>query len=360
MSGYLKNRIKNIMFKKMLKKYIFIIIFTLVIISGAVSVSSVMFRFNESKQMEETLAGDAINRRLEGVFAAMNDFPGSAGKDLLFLHNLSSVQSLHKTDSRTISAALESDFKNFLKNNNQYKDLVFYRKNFNCVMRVSSNDEHSNDLCEEPPSIIANFLKESDPLSLGEVYISPLISYADISTRDEDRNIPVIVYITPANTDCSIVSIIDANYFLEEVRRLAREDESVFLLDGDGVYLANADRSQEKFSDGIGNFYKDFPDIQNNALLDTKLRSFETATKRFSFRRIYPTESNFAIYEGTNKVFGKERKDEYFWIMAVVSDKITKSFWQSNLLYILIITTIIIAHFSVAGSVIVVKRFYET
>lgn len=355
-----------------LRNHIFTIVLSLIVASTVISIVAVSFRFNEADRLRKALARDAISQRLDRSFTAMNDFPGSAGKDILFLHNLSSVQSLHGEPTRIMSPEIRNDFKNFLENNGAYQDLFFYKKNFNCVMRVSSK-QASNDLCEAPPPLIANVLAKAAPLSMGEVYISSLISYKDIYPDGED--IPIVAYVSPAcpvrsasdnnfnsknadnvfngaNTDCSIVSIVNANYFLEEMRRLARNDEPVFLLDGDGAYLANADRAKEKFSGGTGNFYTDFPDVPKGALDDTSVRWIETETKNFAFWRIYPTESNFAVYEGANKVLGKKHQDEYFWVMAAASDKPKASMWQRNLSYIAAIAAILITHLSVAGLVL--------
>ena len=51
------------------------------------------------------------------------------------------------------------------------------------------------------------------------------------------------------------------------------------------------------------------------------MRRFEYNDLIFSFRRIYPTEGDFAIHKGSEKVFGEEAKDYYLWIMVSVSEK---------------------------------------
>lgn len=339
------------------KSYFYIIIAFLIIISAVISIVIFVSLFNEINQLNEAMARDVISRRLEHSFSAINDFPGSAGKDILFLHNLSSVQNLHNTTSKIISPEVYSDFKHILNNNGAYKDLFFYRKEFNCVMRVSENEKYNNKSCEIPPPFIADILTKAAPLTMGQVYISPIISYRDISLDNNDS--PVIAYVTPANTDCSIISIIDANYFLEEVRRLSREGESVFLLDKDGSYFANTDRTKEKFSGGVNNFYRDFSEVPAGTLADFNVRWLETKTKNFAFWRIYPTESNFAIYEGTNTILGENHTDDYFWTMAAVSDRSRVNEWRNNSTQFIAILIILVAHLLIAGFSFTLKKTYE-
>lgn len=342
------------------KNYFFVIAFLFITVSAASSIIVVAFRFNEVRHLEESFLRDAISRRLENSFAAINNFPGSAGRDLSFLHNLSSVQNLHNSKDKIISPEVYSDFKNVLNNNSAYKDLFFYRKEFDCAMRVSGNDKHDRKSCESPPPVIADILKRVDPLDIGQIYISPIMSYNDFSLEKEE--IPVIVYVAPANIDCHIVSVIDASYFLEEIRRMSREGEQVFLLDKDGAYLANTDRAKEKFvgwqsppsQNAVArrsNFYKDFPDAPKEVLSDVSVRWAETQSNQFAFWRIYPTESNFAIYEGTNKIMGEDYRKEYFWVMAAVSDKVENDSWWKSQSYAVVISIILISHMLVAAGI---------
>lgn len=339
------------------KKHILSFALLLVGVSAAVSILAVTLRFNEATRLGEELSRDAVAKRLEHFFSTMNDFPGSAGKDILFLHSLSSVQNLHNTAERVISADVYRDFKNVLDKNSAYKDLLFYRKSFGCVMRVHDKDTSGTALCESPTPAIADILKKAEPLLMDEIYISPPMSYRDIFPGGD--NIPVIVYVTPANTDCSVISIIDANYFLEEARRLSREGEAVFLLDNDGAYLANQDQSKEKFSDTAGNFYRDFPSVPDGALADTGMRFLETPEKSVTFWRIYPTESNFAIYEGSNKILGKGHTNEYFWVMAIVSEPVRAVFWWEDMTYLVSFFVVISAHALVAWFVLLITRVRE-
>lgn len=339
------------------KKHILLIALLLIGVSATVSVLAITLRFNEAVRLGGELSRDAVAKRLERFFSTTSDFPGSAGEDILFLHSLSSVQNLHNTTERVISADMYRDFKNVLDKNDAYKDLLFYRKSFGCVMRVHDEDTSGTALCESQTPVIADILKKAEPLLVDEIYISPPMSYRDIFPKGD--NVPVIVYVTPANTDCSVISIVDANYFLEEARRLSREGEAVFLLDKDGAYLANQDQSKEKFSDTAGNFYADFPYVPNGSLADTGVRFLETPEKSITFWRIYPTESNFAIYEGSNKILGRGHTNEYFWVMAIVSEPARAMFWWEDMTYLVSFFVVVSAHALVAWFVLLFPRARE-
>lgn len=340
-----------------LKEHILSFVLLLVGVSATVSILAVTIRFNEATRLGEELSRDVVAKRLEHFFSTMNDFPGSAGKDILFLRSLSSVQNLHNTTERVISADVYRDFKNVLDKNSAYKDMLFYRKSFGCVMRVHDEDTSGTALCESPTPAIADILKKAEPLLMDEIYISPPMSYRDIFPSVD--NVPVIIYVTPVNTDCSIISIIDANYFLEEARRLSREGEVVFLLDKDGAYLANQDQSKEKFTDTAGNFYRDFPSVPDGALVDTDMRFLETPKENITFWRIYPTESNFAIYEGSNKILGEGHPNEYFWVMAIVSESRHAVFWWKDMTYLVSFFVVVSVHTLVAWFVLLITRVRE-
>lgn len=332
-----------------MSKKIILVIIMFVIVSAVVSVVFVMSQSNKAARAEKMSAYNAINHRLEKTFATMNDFPGSAGKDILFLRVLSSAQNMRKSSSLVMLPEMRDDFKNFLNNKNFYKDIFFYKKDFNCAIRENydGQDEYS---CEALTPFMSEIVARVDSLVAEEIYISPIVSYADISLKDEDKAVSVVVYAMPVNADCAIISVIDVDYFLDEFRRSTRDGESVFLLDRDGYYLANSNRSKEKFFGGINdNFYKDFPEAPLGILSDVNVRVFETDTKIMTFGRIYPTESNFAIYEGSNKIMGEGHTDEYFWTMAVVSDRLGINPRHNDFYGVLIIATIMMSHIFVAG-----------
>lgn len=354
----------------MISKYyhpIFALALLVVVVSCAVSIGAITTRSAQIASMRQTLSRDAIDGRLANAFAELNDFPGSAGKDILFLRTLSSVGNLHNAEEwdEPILRAASADFGNFMKNNEAYKELYFIRKSNGCAVRVkrvlnattsaqaglpatalslnkeavgrwqSGADISSGTPCDKIPPAISAAYAPAHSLSLGEMYISPLTLY---------YGAPVFVYTTPVNDNCIIVSVVDANYFLEDIRRLARDGESIFLLDENGSYMAHYDRSKEKLFGGTGNFYNDFSDVAGGVLSDVNARRIETKKETFTFLRIYPTESNFALYEGANKLLGEKQRKKYFWVMASVSQRVHGSAWWLEGSYLAPALAVVVLH----------------
>lgn len=315
-------------------------------ISAALSIIILSFRYAETEKLREAMVRNDIDDRLKNTFAVMNDFPGSAGKDLLFL----------KTLSR------HADFFNFLERNEAYKEIYIFQKN-NCFMRI--RQEKSGDtLCGQVSPAIFDTVSRARTLSDGEIYISQIMAHEGSAALFYATPVPYRAEGSgawPRGEEEVIVSVIDASYFLEEVRRLARDGEDVFLLDAGGLYLANPDRGKEKFSSGqaeapynnklytgqASSFYRDFPEVPADILSDASSQYFESRNTLFTFWRIYPTESNFAMYEGANKVLGPSHESQYFWVMAAVSKNIEHHWWRS-ISYLTTIAVILFTHLIVA------------
>lgn len=204
-------------------------------------------------------------------------------------------------------------------------------------MAGAARTNNVENRCSAASSAISRVIGKASLLSPGEMYISPLALY---------ESAPVIFYAAPIDAENDIVSVIDADYFLEEIRRLARDGETVFLLDGNGSYLAHPDRLKEKLAGGKDNFYRDFPAIPNNALSDINMQRFETERDVFTFWRIYPTQSNFALYKGANKIKENEPNDSY-WVMAAVSKKPIENAWWRNPSRLAAVAAVVLAHFIV-------------
>jgi len=276
----------------------------LIIFSAAVSANIIISRSNEIVSLRQTLWQDAINERMNNVFTMINAFPGSAGKDLLFLKTLTG----------------SNDLRNFIENSEAYKEIIAFRSDGTCEFRITK-PENSNEGCAALPVFLKEIFARAKQLGPSETYISSLTLY---------ENSPTLFYATKRDGGGIIISVIDANYFLEEIRRLNRSDEVVYLLLSDGSYLANPDRSKEKLAGSNATFYRDFPEIPSNMLADNTTPHFETPADAFTFWRIYPTESNFALYKGSSKVLGQDHERQYFWIMAAVSTKPPQTLWWQD------------------------------
>lgn len=151
-----------------------------------------------------------------------------------------------------------------------------------------------------------------------------------------------------------MVAAIDANYFLEEVRRLARPDETVLLLDRDGAYLANPDPTKERAAGSSATFYSDYSAVAKDTLTQD-VRSLEAGGKAFTFHRVYPTGGGFTLSEDGAALSG----DEYYWIIASVSGgQGSKTWWQANS-YLPVILLIILLQLIIVGLSCLAFRQYR-
>ncbi len=268
----------------------------LIAVSLAISITFIVTRSSEADALRQMLWRGAIEERLSRTFMTVSDFPGKTGKDLLYLRTLTR----------------EKDFTNFLANAESYRAIYVFDNNGTCTIHIGRVERGVSDLgCGGIGAEIAEAALRSGSLASAQAYLSPLFLL---------HNVPTLLSGTPTG-DGVVIAVIDAEYFLEEVRRLSRLDESVYLLESDGSYLAHPDHTKEKLLGGNTTFYQDFPDVPADVLADASMKRFETDSTIFTFWRMYPTESNFALYEGANKIFGPEHEHGYFWVMVAVSEK---------------------------------------
>lgn len=273
-----------------------LIITFLIAVSLAISITFIVTRASEADALRQMLWRGAIEERLSRTFTTVSDFPGKTGKDLLYLRTLTQ----------------EKDFSNFLAHAESYRELYVFDRNGACAMHIGRVERGvRGGGCGSVGAEITKAAERSAALANAQAYLSPLVLVEGVST---------LVSGTPTGSGV-VVAVIDAEIFLEEVRRLSRLDESVYLLESDGSYLANPDHAKEKLLGGNTTFYQDFRDVPADILADASIKRFETDKAVFTFWRMYPTESNFALYEGANKIFGPEREHQYFWVMAAVSEK---------------------------------------
>ena len=267
-----------------------------IVASLVISILIVSNTASEAVTLRETLWRGAAEARLSRAFSVINDFPGSAGKDLLYLRTLSSEKSIH----------------DFLLSRGVYDAMYRFDTRGACRVGVTvSEDGEDESGCGPISPDMQMTVERAQMLAPGEVYVSPLMLHGKT---------PALLYSTVFKGEIS-VSIVHADYFLEDIRRLSRDGEAVFLLQSDGAYLAHAEKTKEKYFGGTTTFYQDFPEVPGDALADVALKRFESDKAIFTFWRIYPTESNFSVYEGANTIFGPKRSEQYFWVMVAVSEK---------------------------------------
>ncbi len=283
---------------------------------------------------------DIIDQRMNSIFLEINDFPGNAADDITLLRKLSCFEDVSNSKENSEIKTngiknIEKDFLVFLKQKNVYFQLRYIDKYGNEVVRVNFDGEnyevvHKSKLQDKSERY---YFDRVMSLSEGEVYVSRLdlnIENGEIENRGTDQNpiyVPVIRYASPivdnkGNKQGIIISNVNADYFLEDIRRFQREGEKLFLINNEGYYLAHPDRKKE-FGFMLGrdnNFLNDYPEISKEALLDFKKRRFETENYTFSLRHIYPTIGSFETYEGSKKIFGENPEEYFHWTLVSVSN----------------------------------------
>ena len=323
---------------------------------------------NENSKSYTAAAIDMIDQRTDSIFLSINDFPGNAANNILFLSKLSCFKDVaDDRDSEFSIHGIENikkDFLEFIKQSNAYYQLRYIDEDGYEVIRVDFDGENKYQII--PSGNLQDkswryYFNQAMSLDEGEVYISPLdlnIEDGKIENRGTEENpvyVPVIRYATPiadsqGNKKGILIANIYADYFLEDIRRFQREEETVFLVNEKGYYLAHPDREKE-FAFMLGennNFYNDYPEAPKEILSDFSKRRVETEDLIFSFRRIYPTVSSFEVHEGSEKIIGENSENRYFWVLASVTEKeeirkIFESQEKDNLYFLLFSGTIILA-----------------
>lgn len=269
---------------------------------------------------------DMIGERLASIVGEINNFPRTAGNDILFLSQLSVTK-------RYDATSLEHDFLAFLTENTAYHYLGFVDKQGRVLVSTHPN---------LPNPLKLQWLDKANALDPREVYISP------IELKD---NIPIIVYATPVYDQYLakqgiMIALVYADYFLDDIRQAQREGETVFLTDSRGNYLAHPDHARE-FGHLLGhgkNFQSDYPDVAEQILINPQRRMVETDNHIFSMWAIYPTKGSFALYKGNED-------QDYSWVIVSVASK--KSIEQQsfglqkqNVIFLSVFIVILIATYS--------------
>ncbi len=337
------------------------------------------FYLNKTSEFYTSSALDMIDQRMGSLFLEINNFPGGAAEDILFLSKLSCFQDAVNDPKGEFASRgvknIRKDFLAFLKQSSAYYQLRYIDKTGQEIVRVDFDGQDYKSISGNvlQDKSLRYYFNQAMSLEPGEVYISPLdlnVENEEIEnrgTKNEPIYIPVIRYATPVSDKHGdkkgiIITNIYADYFLEDIRRFQRQGEIVFLINPQGYYLAHPDRGKEFafMFEKDNNFLNDYPAVPREILSNLNIRRFETDEFIFSFRHIYPTTSNFEIYQGSKRVFGRQSEENYFWVLASVSDKeeINKALGDlkrdylsfllfSGIIFVIIITLILILTFKI-------------
>jgi len=335
---------------------LFVILFAFLITDG-------YFTLNRDVKIYSADAVDIIDQRMDSLLSEVNVFPQYVGDDLMFLSELSSFKKVTSFSENTdeILKDLENDFLNFLKESSAYYQLGYIDKEGNeileaeregGVVEIISKENLKNKKDEDYFSKTLNFDK-------GEIFISQIelnVEDGEIDNFGTEENpiyLPIIFYAIPTFSESGertgvVFLSYEADNFLDDIRNSAREGETIFLTNEEGYYLAHPN-SKKEFAPIFGrddNIYSDYPEISKRILLDYNNRRFETDDLIFSFKYIYPTAGNFGVHKGSEKIFGENPEESYFWVLVSVSDKdeINKTIGglRSDYIYFLLFSGLIV------------------
>lgn len=335
------------------RDYIFIVCALFVALSGALALFSISSQYRETSRLRNYMEASRVEERLSGVFAAMNDFPGSAGKDMLFLRTLSSVSDLYENFRAETWRRTHADIQQFIDRNIAYDEVHLHAPICMFTARRVS-EERGDTSCSSHNPTVDDAVTHTLALSQGSVYISPLVAYTR-TVLDKKSTIPAIFYGTrvsaPGNTgDGVAIAVVNANYFLEEIRRLKRPGEAVYLVHTDGSYIAHPESEKEVIAGGTANFYEDFPAVPAGTLSDEFVQTFDTGAFTFTLKRITSTASNFALYDGAD-----QGKSTGYWVLVAVSEKQVVGNWFFSLPYLVTMGIVGIAHVLVIVLLLVIS-----
>ena len=293
---------------------------------------------------------DSINDRIDLLSTSINLVPRGVSDDLLFLTQLSSLESLVETQTFEWQGLFENDLLAFLNENTIYYTIEYWNIDGEFMTGASFDREKVYVDRFTHLSSVEEFQEHFDRIRMldpGDVYVSPVI----LTQRENTSAVgmPVLYYGTPVVQEGEIqgllVALVYADYFLDNVRNASHshDEESIFLVDRGGQYLAHNNRENEfGFVTGSGiSLFTHYPNIAERLLVRSQERHVEHNGKIITMRYIHPTISSFEVHQGTEKVFGKDSHNRHFWVLVSVSDMshlehINKQVWNNYFMIILV------------------------
>jgi hypothetical protein len=220
----------------------------------------------------------------------------------------------------------EDNFLNFMRGETAYYQLRYIDEFGMEKVKVIFEDDGLKAILREDLQNKSNrdyFIKTMS-LQKGEVFISTLdlnVENNALENKGTEENpiyVPVVRYSTPVFNEKNksvgiIVMNIYADYFLDNVRNLQKEN--IFVINQDGYYLANNNKSKE-FGFDFGNnitFFNDFS-LNESFLEENKLNEIvKVGDKTYILEYVFPDEFSHETY------LASERLDyERYWVYVYV------------------------------------------
>lgn len=321
-----------------------------------------IYKINKENYRAENV--DIIIERMNSLFLEINDFPQDEGDNMVYLGKLDSLNKFlnsNEIDKEYLREDIEMDFFIFAEVSPVYYQLRYIDETGLEIVRVDQDDEGVSIMGKD---ILQNkktrpYFQKTMQLDREEIYVSPLDlniekgALENRGTKEDPEYVPVIRYAMPVFNDVGerkgiIISNVYADYFLEDIRRLGREEEFSLLIDNNGYYLAHPNRSKE-FSfmfDGKNSFFSDYGEVSREILGGFDKRYIENEDYVFTFRYLYPTIGTFEIYQGARRLLGESPEKEYYWVLVSVSSKeslnLNLSYVRSESIAFVLISALII------------------
>ena len=289
--------------------------------------------FFDRERLSEATDIDALNERLVPLFYQINAFPKRVAQEVLFLSELSSLKNVVERPSQKTYEKLLHDLFTPEENNGIYHKILYINERREEQMRMTADGKVYFNTPENSLGAVINDSYVSDifALSEGEVYISDFdfAAHADSARNGTATEQTLIVrFGTPVmgndgKREGIIVAEIYANFFLDDIRNLSRDNEQIFLLDQDGQYLVHPEIEKE-YGTLLGtqhNFIEDYPKVAKQVLSQFEKRLVISDTSFFSLRHIFPATANYALARGSQRLLGANPDRDFFWVLISVVDK---------------------------------------
>jgi len=292
--------------------------------------------FSERERLSYAADIDALGGRLVPVFYNIDTFSKRAAQEMLFLSKLSSIKNAVEKPNKKTYEELFNDLFTSVQESSMYHEIRYINEQREEKIRIIFDGETYHIVPEDSleNEVTDVYMNNIFTLSEGEVYISKF----DLAKRVHPvknrttlfQDILVIRFGTPLFSDDGkhegiIIAEIHADFFLDDVRRLSRDGEQIFLLDQDGQYLVHPEAKKE-YGTLLGthiNFANDYPEVAGQVLSQFERRRIESDTTIFSLRHIFPATSNYSLASGSRRLFGENPDRDFFWVLVSAVDKKT-------------------------------------
>lgn len=277
----------------------------LVLLSVSISIHTYL-AYTNVKSLERSSTFDTIENRLDSLSFSLERFSILARERIV---RLSSNLALYSESNGFTSATIEKRLKQFAEDHPEYCQVYYESAKGTTFSIIGNNYAEAKESIQsfiktEPQfSKLLNNLRASKS---SDIQISGLLEY----TYPNGVKTPFVHVIAPVEMDGVnqgyLALTLDLDYVLDEIRNAERSDETVFLSDHDGKFLASNTNGAE-FSLSIKDIYSEKAVAQ--LFSPEPIGHFEEDGKIFSYQHIVLP----GIRQGS--------ADGNFWVLVSVASE---------------------------------------